>query len=58
MPELDDAALQDVATKLELAQAYEEMGDKEGARELLQEVLNEGNAAQQETARNKLAQLG
>lgn len=56
--ELDDSALQDVATKLELAQAYEEMGDKEGARELLQEVLNEGNAAQQETARNKLAQLG
>ena len=58
MSALDDAALQDVATKLELAQAYEEMGDKEGARELLQEVLNEGNAAQQETARNKLAQLG
>ncbi|MFA7269007.1 MAG: FimV/HubP family polar landmark protein [Sterolibacterium sp.] len=56
-PDLDDSALQDVATKLELAQAYEEMGDKEGARELLQEVLNEGNAAQQETARNKLAQL-
>lgn len=57
-PGLDESALQDVATKLELAQAYEEMGDKEGARELLQEVLNEGNAAQQETARNKLAQLG
>ncbi|MDD5176861.1 MAG: pilus assembly protein [Sterolibacterium sp.] len=58
MPALDDAALQDVATKIELAQAYEDMGDKEGARELLQEVLNEGNAAQQETARNKLDQLG
>lgn len=57
-PEPDDAAAQDVATKLELAQAYEEMGDKEGARELLQEVLNEGNAAQQEAARNKLSQLG
>lgn len=56
--EIDDSALQDVATKLELAQAYEEMGDKEGARELLQEVLSEGNAAQQEAARNKLAQLG
>lgn len=47
----------EVATKLELAQAYEEMGDKEGARELLNEVLNEGSPAQQETARAKLAQL-
>ncbi|MBI5921484.1 MAG: pilus assembly protein [Betaproteobacteria bacterium] len=56
--EADDSAFQDVATKLELAQAYEEMGDKEGARELLQEVLTEGNAAQKETARSKLAQLG
>jgi pilus assembly protein FimV len=48
----------EVATKLELAQAYEEMGDKDGARELLREVLNEGSAGQQETARAKLAQLG
>jgi pilus assembly protein FimV len=48
----------EVATKLELAQAYEEMGDKDGARELLREVLNEGSAGQQETARARLAQLG
>ena len=48
----------EVATKLELAQAYEEMGDREGARELLQEVLAEGSQAQQELARSKLAQLG
>lgn len=48
----------EVATKLELARAYEEMGDHEGARELLQEVLAEGSPAQQETARSKLAQLG
>jgi pilus assembly protein FimV len=47
----------EVATKLELAQAYEEMGDREGARELLQEVLNEGSTAQQEIARSKLALL-
>lgn len=47
----------DVATKFELAQAYEEMGDKEGARELLQEVLNEGSGRQQELARAKLATL-
>jgi pilus assembly protein FimV len=32
----------DVATKLELAKAYEEMGDKEGARELLSRRLRQG----------------
>ena len=52
------AANEEVATKLELAHAYEEMGDKEGARELLEEVIKEGSAEQQETARIKLAQLG
>lgn len=48
----------EVATKLELAQAYEEMGDLEGARELLNEVLNEGSQAQQAQAQAKLDQLG
>ena len=48
----------EVATKLELAQAYQEMGDKEGARELLQEVLKEGTPVQQEQARSKLEALG
>jgi pilus assembly protein FimV len=47
----------EVATKLELAQAYEEMGDIEGARELLKEVANEGSEAQQAKAREKLDQL-
>jgi pilus assembly protein FimV len=48
----------EVTTKLELAQAYEEMGDQEGARDLLNEVLNEGSAAQQAEARLRLDQLG
>lgn len=48
----------EVATKLELAQAYEEMGDLEGARELLNEVINEGGQAQQAQAQAKLDQLG
>lgn len=47
----------EVATKLELAQAYEEMGDLEGARELLKEVVNEGSESQQAKAREKLDQL-
>ncbi|MFZ2627606.1 MAG: FimV/HubP family polar landmark protein [Rugosibacter sp.] len=54
----DAAENPEVATKLELAAAYEEMGDREGARELYQEALVEGNAAQQEAARSKLASLG
>ena len=48
----------EVATKLELAAAYEEMGDRDGARELYQEALNEGGEAQKEVARAKLASLG
>lgn len=48
----------EVATKLELAAAYDEMGDRDGARELYQEALNEGSPAQQEVARAKLAALG
>ena len=48
----------EVSTKLELAKAYEEMGDKEGARELLAEVVKEGDAEQQDKARGMLAKLG
>ncbi|MDR2450251.1 MAG: hypothetical protein LBE85_00420 [Candidatus Accumulibacter sp.] len=54
----ETTASEDVATKLDLARAYEEMGDAEGARELLQEVLKEGNASQRETAQGMLAKLG
>ena len=53
-----DAHWQEVATKLDLAKAYQEMGDKDGARELLNEVLKEGDAAQQEQAQAMLAPLG
>jgi pilus assembly protein FimV len=44
-------------TKLELAHAYVEMGDLEGARELFNEVLNEGSNAQRAKAQAKLDQL-
>jgi pilus assembly protein FimV len=53
-----DARWQEVATKLDLAKAYEEMGDKDGTRELLNEVLKEGDNAQQEQAKSILARLG
>ena len=54
----DDFGSQEVSTKLDLAQAYVDMGDKEGAREILQEVLKEGATEQQEEARKLLAELG
>lgn len=56
-PVTESADNSEVATKLELATAYEEMGDKEGARELYQEALMEGSTAQKDIARAKLASL-
>lgn len=47
-----------VATKLELAEAYVDMGDEDGARDLLEEVLREGSEAQQAKAKEMLEQLG
>jgi pilus assembly protein FimV len=44
-----------VATKLELAKAYIEIGDADGAKEILQEVAREGSAAQADEAKNILA---
>lgn len=57
-PEFDITPNEEVATKLDLAKAYEEMGDLEGARELLQEVVKEGDAGQQEKAQALLAKIG
>jgi pilus assembly protein FimV len=46
----DDA----VATKLDLARAYMDMGDPDGARSMLEEVIGEGNAEQKDEARKLL----
>jgi pilus assembly protein FimV len=48
----------DVQTKFDLAKAYQEMGDKEGAREILREVIAEGDAEQQAAAHKVLETLG
>ncbi len=47
----------DVQTKFDLAKAYQEMGEKGGAREILQEVLKEGDAGQRAEAQKLLASL-
>jgi len=56
-PTGDGAKWQEMATKLDLASAYEEIGDKEGARELLDEVLKDGDNAQQQKARAMLSKI-
>lgn len=53
-----DAQWEEVNTKLDLAKAYEEMGDLDGARELLQEVIGEGSTDLVEQARTILDRIG
>ena len=53
-----DLDLDEVGTKLDLARAYVEMGDKEGAREILNEVLAEGSEKQKAEANHLIASLG
>lgn len=48
----------EVTTKLDLARAYQEMGDAVGAREILDEVVQEGDEAQQREAQLIISQLG
>jgi pilus assembly protein FimV len=48
----------DVQQKFDLAKAYEEMGDKDGARDILQEVMREGDTEQQAQAKKLLGSLG
>jgi FimV-like protein len=56
-PSVLDGQWHDAATKLDLAKAYQEMGDVDGAREILQEVLHEGDDQQKSEANALLAKL-
>jgi pilus assembly protein FimV len=47
----------DVQTKFDLAKAYQEMGDTDGAREILKEVLAEGDTDQKSAAQSVLSNL-
>ncbi|WP_207063118.1 FimV/HubP family polar landmark protein [Motiliproteus sp. SC1-56] len=47
----------EVGTKLDLARAYIDMDDSDGARDILQEVIREGSAEQVEEAKEMLAAL-
>lgn len=48
---------QEVETKLDLAKAYQEMDDKEGAKEMLEEVIRDGDGKQKKAARKLLKSL-
>ena len=57
-PEFDFlSGADETATKLDLAQAYIDMGDDEGARDILTEVMEEGNPQQQAEALEMMARL-
>jgi pilus assembly protein FimV len=47
----------ETATKLDLAKAYIDMGDSEGARSILDEVMAEGNDQQKQQARDLASQI-
>jgi pilus assembly protein FimV len=51
------SALNEVGTKLDLARAYIDMGDPDGARSILEEVVEEGDELQRNEARELLESL-
>ena len=58
--ELDLSSLGDVdevSTKLDLAKAYLDMGDHDGAREILDVVMSEGNDDQKKDAEELLKEM-
>lgn len=47
----------EIATQLELAQAYIDMGDHDGANDILKDVITSGDSAQQEQAEEIMKQI-
>ncbi len=54
LPEMEPVTMSEVGTKLDLARAYMDMGDPDGARSILEEVLGEGNSGQRAEAQRLL----
>jgi pilus assembly protein FimV len=57
IPELEPVTMSEVGTKLDLARAYMDMGDPEGARSILEEVVQEGSASQKQEASRLIESL-
>jgi pilus assembly protein FimV len=54
---LEARTMTEVGTKLDLARAYVDMGDPQGARSILEEVLDEGDEGQRQQAQQLLDSL-
>jgi len=57
LPELEPVTMSEVGTKLDLARSYMDMGDPEGARSILEEVVSEGSASQKQEAQRLIENL-
>ncbi|HUL46178.1 MAG TPA: FimV/HubP family polar landmark protein [Steroidobacteraceae bacterium] len=57
LPDLEPVTMSEVGTKLDLARAYMDMGDPDGARNILEEVMTEGSAAQKQEAQRLMESL-
>jgi pilus assembly protein FimV len=57
LPEMEPVTMSEVGTKLDLARAYMDMGDPEGARSILEEVVSEGSASQKQEAQRLIEAL-
>ncbi|HUA25905.1 MAG TPA: FimV/HubP family polar landmark protein [Steroidobacteraceae bacterium] len=57
LPDLEPVTMSEVGTKLDLARAYMDMGDPEGARNILEEVMHEGSVAQRQEAERLMESL-
>ena len=57
LPDLEPVTMSEVGTKLDLARAYMDMGDPDGARNILEEVLAEGSASQKQEAQRLMESL-
>jgi pilus assembly protein FimV len=55
--EFEPVTMSEVGTKLDLARAYMDMGDPEGARNILDEVVQEGSASQRQEAERLIQAL-
>jgi pilus assembly protein FimV len=55
--EFAPVTMSEVGTKLDLARAYMDMGDPEGARSILEEVVQEGSASQKKEATRLIQSL-
>jgi pilus assembly protein FimV len=56
--EMPPVTMSEIGTKLDLARAYIDMGDPDGAKSILEEVLAEGDDAQKTEARELIESLG